>query len=53
MCRNQLSEPDIKDSEVAVDQPANENAHHPAEIYTRNTGHAVVDRIYLQTGSGA
>ena len=45
MCRNQLSEPDIKDSEVAVDQPANENTRRPAEIYTRNTGHAVVDNL--------
>ena len=32
-------------TEVAVDEPANENTRRPAEIYTRNTGHAVVDNL--------
>ena len=36
--QNQISESDIKDSEVAVDQPANESTRHPAEIYTRCSG---------------
>lgn len=42
MCRISYQ---ISKTEVAVDQPANENTRHPAEIYTRNTGHAVVDNL--------
>ena len=42
MCRISYQ---ISKTEVAVDQPANENTRRPAEIYTRNTGHAVVDNL--------